>query len=416
MNVKEIVSDVLIIGGGPAGSIAAASLAQKGYTVNVVEKTPFPRFVIGESLLPRCNELLEMNGMLETIDKHGFMVKRGACFEMDGLRETYNFSENIGQVHGTSYQVKREEFDDLLLKQAVAFGSTLYEETEITAFDPETTTATGRDKEGNPLRFKASFALDASGYGRLFPRLLGLDEPSELKVRSAVFTRITGDIRPEDETEGYIYIYVHGNNDAWIWTIPFSDGVTSVGVVCSEEYFRTFGLENEPFWDLMIASTPGAAERLANAVKILPVGKIDGYSANVKSMVGKNYCMAGNATEFLDPVFSSGVTLALESGNRAALLIDRTLKGETVDWENEYAAYMMKGINVFREFVGAWYDGRLQSIFAVTEKPEKIKRAVSSILGGYVWDDHNIFVKNPRNAMAAVISQITPESSPLKGI
>ncbi|MDP3464291.1 MAG: NAD(P)/FAD-dependent oxidoreductase [Sulfuricurvum sp.] len=416
MEAKEIVSDVLIIGGGPAGSIAAASLAQKGYSVSVVEKLPFPRFVIGESLLPRCNELLEMNGMLETIDKHGFMIKRGAAFEMNGLRESYNFSENIGQAYGTSYQVKREEFDDLLLKQAVGFGATLFEETEITAFDPETTTAMAVDKEGNILTFKAKFALDASGYGRVFPRLLGLDEPSELKIRSAVFTRITGDIRPTDETEGYIYIYVHGNNDAWIWCIPFSDGITSVGVVCTEEYFSSFGLENEAFWNEIITSTVGAKERFANAVKIVPVGKIDGYSANVKSMIGKNYCMAGNATEFLDPVFSSGVTLALESGNRAALLIDRTLKGEVVDWESEYVAYMMKGIDVFREFVGAWYDGRLQRIFSVAEKPDKMKRAISSILGGYVWDDQNIFVKNPRSAMAAVISQITPESSAPKGL
>jgi len=409
METKTVLSDILIIGGGPAGSIAAASLVQKGYSVSVVEKVPFPRFVIGESLLPRCNELLETNGMLEAVDNHGFTVKRGAAFDMNGVLEAYDFSENIGQKFGTSYQVKREEFDDLLLKQAVGFGATLFEETEITGFNPETTTATAVDKEGNILTFKAKFALDASGYGRVFPRLLGLDEPSELKVRSAVFTRIMGDIRPTDETEGYIYIYVHGNNDAWIWCIPFSDGITSVGVVCTEEYFSSFGLENEAFWNEIITSTVGAKERFANAVKIVPVGKIDGYSANVKSMVGKNYCMAGNATEFLDPVFSSGVTLALESGNQAAILIDKQLKGEMVDWESEYVAYMMTGINVFREFVGAWYDGRLQSIFCVEEKPEKIKRAIASILGGYVWDDSNIFVKNPKSAMAAVISQITPK-------
>lgn len=410
METKTIESDVLIIGGGPAGSIAAASLVQKGYSVSVVEKVPFPRFVIGESLLPRCNELLQMNGMLDMVDAHGFTVKRGAAFEMNGMKESYNFSENIGQAFGTSYQVKREEFDDLLLKQAVGFGATLFEETEITGFDVETTTATAVDKEGNPLTFKAKFTLDASGYGRVFPRLLDLESPSELKIRSAVFTRITGDIRPIDETEGYIYIYVHGNNDAWIWCIPFSDGITSVGVVCTEEYFSSFGLENEAFWDEIITSTVGAKERFANGVKIVPVGKIDGYSANVKSMVGKNYCMAGNATEFLDPVFSSGVTLALESGNQAAILIDKQLKGEKVDWEAEYVAYMMKGINVFREFVGAWYDGRLQSIFCVEEKPEKIKRAISSILGGYVWDDHNMFVKNPKSAMAALISHITQPS------
>lgn len=407
MERETVVSDVLIIGGGPAGSIAAASLVQKGYTVSIVEKIPFPRFVIGESLLPRCNELLAMNGLLDVVDKHGFTVKRGAAFEMNGVRESYDFRENIGQAYGTSYQVKREEFDDLLLKQAVGFGATLFEETAIIGFDTETTTATAVDKEGNSLVFKASFALDASGYGRVFPRLLGLDEPSELKTRSALFTRITGDIRPTDETDGYIYIYVHGNNDAWIWCIPFSDGVTSIGVVCSEEYFASFGLENEPFWDTIIDSTPRARERFANGVKIAPVEKIEGYSANVKSMIGKNYCMAGNATEFLDPVFSSGVTLALESGNQAALLIDRELKGETVDWEHEYVAYMMKGINVFREFVGAWYDGRLQRIFCVPNKNDAIKRSIASILGGYVWDDHNMFVKNPQGAIAALISQIT---------
>jgi flavin-dependent dehydrogenase len=406
MNHTVIESDILIIGGGPAGSVAAAHLAQKGYSVSIVEKVPFPRFVIGESLLPRCNEILEDNNMLEAVDKHGFTVKNGACFERDGALEIFNFQENIGQRFGTSYQVKREEFDNLLLEQACGFGAQLYPETEITAFDPEKTTAQAIDKEGNTLTFKARFALDASGYGRVFPRLLDLDTPSALEIRSAVFTRVRHDIRPLDETEGYIYIYVHGDNEAWIWTIPFSDGITSVGVVCTEAFYASFGLDNESFWDRIIESTPGAKERFSQAEKVVPVGKIDGYSANVKSMVGKNYCMAGNATEFLDPVFSSGVTLALESGNKAAQMIDRTLRGESVDWEREYVDYMMKGINVFREFVAAWYDGRLQEIFFAEGKPDKIKRSFSSVLGGYVWEDQNIFVRNPKIGIDAVIAQL----------
>jgi flavin-dependent dehydrogenase len=406
VEAKTIQSDVLIIGGGPAGSIAAASLVQKGYSVSIVEKIPFPRFVIGESLLPRCNELLQMNGLLEAVDRHGFMVKPGAAFERNGEFEKFDFSENIGQAFGTSYQVKREEFDDILLKEAVRYGATLFEETEITGFDPETTTATAVDKEGNPLTFKAKFALDASGYGRVFPKLLDLDEPSEFRVRNAVFTRISGDIRPTDGSDAYIYIYVHGNNDAWIWCIPFSDGITSVGVVCTEEYFASYGMENEEFWDTIINATPGAKERFAQSKKVVPVGKIDGYSANVKSMFGKNYCMAGNATEFLDPVFSSGVTLALESGNQAAIMIDRHLKGESVDWEKEYVAYMMKGINVFREFVMAWYDGRLQKVFFTPNKQDRIKRSISSILGGYVWEDKNVFVKTPKLLLDTLIKQI----------
>lgn len=406
METKTVQSDVLIIGGGPAGAIAAASLVRKGYSVNVVEKVPFPRFVIGESLLPRCNELLEMNGLLEAVEKHGFTIKPGAAFERDGQLELFDFSENIGQAFGTSYQVKREEFDDILLKEAVRYGANLFEETEITDFDPETTTAKGIDKEGNSIVFKARFALDASGYGRVFPRLLDLDTKSEFKLRNAIFTRVSGDIRPTDGSDAYIYIYVHGNNDAWIWTIPFSDGITSVGIVCTQEYFDSYGLENEPFWDMIINTTPGAKERFSKSTKTVPVNKIGGYSSNVKSMYGKNYCLAGNATEFLDPVFSSGVTLALESGNRAAIMIDRQLQGEIVDWEKEYVDYMMKGINVFREFVMAWYDGRLQKIFFAPKKQARMKRAITSILGGYVWEDKNPFVEQPKALMDTIISQI----------
>jgi flavin-dependent dehydrogenase len=410
MSKREISSDVVIIGAGPAGSIAAASLAQKGYSVSIVEKTPFPRFVIGESLLPRCNELLSRNGMLDAVRNAGYMVKHGAAFEGNHKLEKYDFSENIGQTFGSSYQVKREEFDQLLLDEALKYGATLYKETEVTGFDPESSTSKAVDKNGDEIEFHSKFTIDASGYGRVLPRLLDLDAPSELEVRDAVFTRIKEDIRPEDGTDGYIYIFIHGNNDGWIWTIPFSDGTTSVGVVCTNEYFNSYGLSNEEFFDKIISETPGAKERFKDAKKIVPVGKVDGYSANVTSMYGKNYCLVGNATEFLDPVFSSGVTLALESGDRAAMVIDKTLKGENVDWDKEYVEYMMKGINVFREFVNAWYDGRLQKVFFAPFKQEKIKRSISSILGGYVWDDHNLFVKNPKDLLNAVIGQIEQAS------
>lgn len=406
MDKNILESDVLIIGGGPAGSIAAASLAQKGYSVNIIEKVAFPRFVIGESLLPRCSDLLFKNGMLEAVAAQGYMVKHGAAFERNGVFEKYDFSENIGQEYGSTYQVKREEFDHILLKEAVRYGAKLYEETEVTSYDVDSVTATAKDKDGNELVFRAKFAIDASGYGRGFPKLLGLDETSELRTRDAIFTRLTGDTRPTDGTDGYIYIYIHGNNDAWIWTIPFSDGVTSVGIVCTDEYFNSYNMDNEQFWNTIIEATPEASKRFKNSKKIAPVGKIDGYSANVSAMHGKNFCMVGNATEFLDPVFSSGVTLALESGDRAAMLIDKQLRGETVDWAEEYVGYMMKGINVFREFVNAWYDGRLHDIFFHPQKKNLIKRSISSLLGGYVWDDKNLFVRNHDTAINATLSML----------
>ncbi|MEJ2497701.1 MAG: tryptophan 7-halogenase [Sulfurovaceae bacterium] len=218
MSKREISSDVVIIGAGPAGSIAAASLAQKGYSVSIVEKTPFPRFVIGESLLPRCNELLSRNGMLDAVRNAGYMVKHGAAFEGNHKLEKYDFSENIGQTFGSSYQVKREEFDQLLLDEALKYGATLYKETEVVGFDPESSTSKAVDKNGDEIELHSKFTIDASGYGRVLPRLLDLDAPSELEIRDAVFTRIKEDIRPEDGTDGYIYIFIHGNNDGWIWT------------------------------------------------------------------------------------------------------------------------------------------------------------------------------------------------------
>lgn len=402
-----VESDVTIIGGGPTGAIAGGILSKQGFNVNIIEKQKFPRFVIGESLLPRCNEILEKAGMIDAVKQAGFMVKGGAVFQTDDHNEEiFNFNENMGQKWKSTYQVKREDFDEILLNEAVRYGAKLHAETEVKDFDQATGIIRAVGKNGENIEIKSRFTLDASGYGRLFPKLLGLDEPSHLVKRRAVFGRIKNDNRPEGELEGYIYIYIHGNNDAWIWIIPFSDGITSIGIVCSEEYYQSFGLSDEEFLDRIMHDNPNARERLKNAEKVVPINSIIGYSAAVKQMFGENYAMAGNATEFLDPVFSSGVTLALESGSRAAELVSMTLKGDPVDWVKDYHDYMMKGINVFREFVLAWYDGRLHQIFFSTNKQVDIKKAITSVLAGFVWDEKNMFVKDPKKSIDTVLAFI----------
>ena len=385
--------DVLIIGGGPAGSIAGANLAQKGFSVEIIEKLDFPRFVIGESLLPHCNAILDKNNLLEKVQESGYLVKAGAIFENEAKQQAvYNFQKNIGEPHNTSFQVKREEFDHDLLKGAEEFGAKVQHGVEVTAYQQEGNVITTKDREGKEEQYKARFVLDASGYGRVLPKLLDLDIPSHLKTRQAIFTRVKGDIRVEGELAGYITIYVHGDNDAWIWVIPFADGITSVGVVSTEEYFETMNLSEEEFWNHVISTNTNAKERFKDAKKIQPVGKIGGYSSNVKTMHGKGFALAGNATEFLDPVFSSGVTLALVSGDLAGDLIAKELNGEEVDWQKEYQDYMMIGIDVFRDFVLAWYDGRLQKVFFGELEKEQFTRSISSILSGYVWNQKNVFV------------------------
>lgn len=401
--------DVFIIGGGPAGSIAAAKLVQAGYSVELVEKVKFPRFVIGESLLPRCNELLENANMLDAVENAGFQFKGGVAFENEANDiKVINFENNMGQKHNSSFQVRRETFDNLLLEEAARFGAKVTMESEVTAYDEEANVVTVIHKDGSEEKYHAKKVIDASGYGRVLPRLLDLDTNSHLAQRDAIFCRVENDVRHTDGTDGYIYVYVVGDNDAWIWNIPLSPTVTSVGIVCTDEYYKSFDMDQEAFWNHIIENDPHASKRYANATRINEVGFIGGYSSNVTRMFGDNFVMVGNATEFLDPVFSSGVTLALESGAKAAELTIQEFKGESVNWQVDYQDYMMIGVDVFREYVEAWYDGRLQGIlFSKTPGAEKIERKVVSVLSGYVWDTKNMFVTSPTQAVNATYKALT---------
>ncbi len=392
--------DVFIIGAGPAGSIAGAKLTQEGFSVKIVDKLKFPRFVIGESLLPRCNELLEDANMLTCIQKADFQLKGGAIFESQYDDYTaLDFSKNLGQKWGSSFQVKREEFDKLLIDDAREKGCDVEYETEVTAYDENENIVTVKNLDGDEKRYKAKKVLDASGYGRVLPRLLNLEAESSLALRRATFARVDNDTRPNNETHGYIIISVVGDNDAWIWNIPFSDGTTSVGIVCTEEYFKAFEMSDEEFWEHIIYAYPPTAQRYKNSKRTVDVGSLVGYSAAVTKLFAQNYILTGNASEFLDPVFSSGVTLALESGSRAAELVARELKGEAVDYKVEYEDYMMMGINVFRDYVNAWYDGNLQAIIFSDKANAEVTKKIVSILSGYVWDKKNSFVTSSRLAL-----------------
>ena len=396
--------DVLIIGGGPAGAIAAKKLVDAGYKVILIEKVKFPRFVIGESLLPRCNQLLEEAGMLDSVSKAGFQFKGGVAFENEyNNLKIVHFEQNMGQTHNSSFQVRREIFDEILLDEAEKSGTQVIFESEVVAYNEDKNIISVIQKNGSEEKYTAKKIIDASGYGRVLPRLLDLDSHSSLKLRNAIFCRVNNDIRPTDGTEGYIYVYIVGNNDAWIWNIPLSSTETSVGIVCSDEYYKSFNMNQEQFFDHIIENNPQAKQRYSKAQKVNEVGFIGGYSANVTKMFGKNFVMVGNATEFLDPVFSSGVTLALESGAKAATLIIKEFQGNKIDWQHEYQDYMMIGVNVFREYVEAWYDGRLQSIlFSEKLTSDKVERKIISVLSGYVWDEKNMFVHSPTDSVNAI--------------
>ena len=392
--------DVLIIGAGPAGSSAAALLRQQGFRLLVVEKQVFPRFVIGESLLPHSMDLLQEAGLLEAVEARGFMHKCGANFLRGGETCGFDFSDQFTAGWKYTFQVPRADFDQTLADTVAARGVEILYGHGVTAieFGERGATVTIESPDKSTRRVAARFVLDCSGYGRVLPRLLDLEKPTTFPTREALFTHVTGDQRPAGNDEGKIWVCLHPAN-AWIWIIPFSNGKTSVGVVATPEFFQGYPGEPDAQLRAILMGDPNVAARLGRMQFVFPPQRISGYACAIKQLHGPHFALAGNATEFLDPIFSSGVTLALASANRAAKVLARHLRGEAVDWPREYADYVMQGINTFRAYVTAWYDGTLQNIFFAANSNPDIMRQICSVLAGYVWDKSNPYVAQPERAL-----------------
>ncbi|MBU8895218.1 FAD-dependent oxidoreductase [Corallococcus sp. H22C18031201] len=399
-------TDVLVIGAGPAGSVAGSLLAQKGHRVTCLEAGTFPRFQIGESLLPRCNDLLEEAGLLKAVVARGYQPKNAALFLQGDARERFCFAEVFPGQRTQTFQVPRFDFDQTLATAARGYGVDLRFNQRVDAveFQPGGgAVIRSTDLESNATeQIQARFVIDCSGYGRVLPKLLNLEKPSSLAPRIALFTWVEGDRRPEGAEEGDIWVCLHPRG-AWIWIIPFSNGRTSVGVVMERAlYDSVSGCDRDRLMSLL-REDPNARARLANAVPVLKTMKLEAWSSAVESLHGPGWALTGNAAEFLDPVFSSGVTVALESASRAAALVHRTLQGETVDWNTEYGAVVEKAVGVFRVFVRTWYTGELPRVLLHPNKTQAIKRAITAILGGYVLDPENPFVRNPEGTLSALL-------------
>jgi flavin-dependent dehydrogenase len=403
---NELVCDVAVIGAGPAGAVASALLVQKGHRVVVLEREHFPRFSIGESLLPQSMEFLEEAGMIDAVQQAGFQIKDGAAFEAGGRFFAFEFADKVSPGWSTTYQVKRAQFDKVLADEAARFGAKIYYGQTITAFDetPDGVALSYAGAAGGG-RLKTQFCLDGSGFGRVLPRLLDLDRPSEWPVRQALFTHVTDHIDPAGFDRNKILITVHPiHRDVWFWLIPFSDGTCSLGVVGEVGVVQGApGIDDAAKLRHWVFSVPNLGRLLARAEWNVPVRQLAGYAAKVSSLHGKRFALLGNAGEFLDPIFSSGVTIALKSSSLAARCLDRQLHGEEVDWQAEFAEPLTKGIDTFRHFVRAWYDGQLQDIIFSADKAEpRVRQMVCAILAGYAWDADNPLVARTAPRLAAL--------------
>ncbi len=402
---------IVIIGAGPAGSIAGALLSNKGYRVTVVERDAFPRFSIGESLLPQCMEFIEQAGMLDAVNAAGFQLKTGAAFLHGKKYSEFCFSDKFSPGFDSTFQVQRDRFDALLASEAQRMGVEILWRREVIAADFNGTkpVLTIRDEEGHVDGLTADFVLDASGFGRVLPRLLDLEKASDFPFRQALFTHIEDRIDDTDYDRNKIRIIVHPEHaDVWYWLIPFSNGRCSLGIVGKADVLKVPESNRQAVLRSFVEQEPGLSALLKNAIYDTPVNCISGYSANVKRLYGNGFALLGNAGEFLDPVFSSGVTIAMKSASLSAELLDRQFKGQTVDWHAEFVEPLQKGVDTFRVFVTAWYEGGFQDVvfypyLKQAEQKNNIKQMICSILAGYVWDENNPYVKNPRLRLKTLV-------------
>lgn len=408
MNKEKV--DVLIIGAGPAGTVAASIVNKAGFKVIIVEKQKFPRFVIGESLLPRCMEALTEAGFIDAIKAKGFQQKCGAKFVKNGVVCDYFFADQFTDGWNWTWQVPRAEFDKTLADTVNEMGVPVWYETTVTdiIFQGSDSLTTVQDVNGNKIQVEARFIIDGSGYGRVIPRLFNLDRPSNLPPRKALFAHTVDLRRSLVDEPNRITVVVH-QPGVWIWVIPFSDGITSVGFVGDPDFFKQYEGNNEQVLRELFASEPYLRERLKDVELVFEPKSLESWSTTTDKFYGEGFVLTGNVTEFLDPIFSSGVTLATVSSQTAAHLVIRVLNGGAVDWEKEYTAPIMQGVNTFRSYVMAWYEGTLDTIFFAEKQNLTIKNMICSVLAGYVWDLNNPYVKEHETALTKLARLIEIE-------
>ena len=357
---------VVVIGAGPSGAIAAALLKRKGHDVLVIERQHFPRFSIGESLLSHCLDFVEEAGMLDAVNAAGFQVKNGAAFAWGERYSAFDFGDTFTTASrppsrcsapiSTSCWPTRPRLQGVEIR---------YGETIVSVdFDPAKPLLGVRREDGSEYRIEADFVLDASGYGRVLPRLLDLEAPSNFPLRQAVFTHVEDhidqpDFRPRQDPHHHPpdparYLVL----DHPVQQRPLLGGRGGGGGTLRGPQRRPGRVparlhRRNPKPGQASWTTPCGTPRPAPSAVTRPTSK---------PCTGRAFALLGNAAEFLDPVFSSGVTIAMRSASMAAGVLHRQLQGESVDWQSEFAEPLKRGVDTFRCYVEGWYAGTFQDV------------------------------------------------------
>lgn len=382
-----IECDVLVVGGGPAGSTAATLLARRGWSVVIVERDRHPRFHVGESLLPMNLPIFERLGVMDRVNAIG-VRKPGADFPAATPKgyNVFRFERALNGTPAHAYQVRRQDLDELLFANAAAAGVRTFERTRVTAVEfGERVLARAEGAAGEPVEFSARYLVDASGRDTLLGNRLRLKRKHGKHQSAAIFAHFSGVEHRTGEDEGNISVY--RLPQGWVWMIPLPDGLMSIGAVCSPQFLKQRRTANDEFLLATLRSIPEAEDRMRNASIVGNLHVTGNYSYECTAMSGRRWIMVGDAYAFLDPIFSSGVYFAMNSAELASAVVDSALRDPATEQSGQlgYRKEITRGLETFSWFIYRFTSPAMRYLFANPRNNWRLEEALISMLSGDVF-------------------------------
>lgn len=389
----ETAFDVLIAGGGPAGSTIATLLARKGWKVCLCEKDAFPRFHIGESLLPMGMPILDRLGVLAEVERIG-VIKRGADFPAANERgyNVFHFARSLNPTWSHAVQVRRDQFDAVLLENAKRAGVTLKIGGRVRPdrFDSDGILANIQYTENRREAISARYLVDATGRDTMLGDHFKLKQKNPRHQSAALFAHFRGAERRPGEDAGNISIYrfAHG----WIWLIPLPDDLMSVGAVCYPEYLKQRTSRGTEFLLETLRGIPDVWSRLQSAEIVGNHHATGNYSYTLREVAGQRWISVGDASAFVDPIFSSGVFLAMNSAELGAELVDQVLRepNREQNLQRQYWRTLQHGIKTFSWFIERFTSPAMRHLFANPRNVWRLEEGLISMLAGDVFRDDGV--------------------------